>query len=94
MKGHTYDARAHEILSIVRKDGGKHFAPCRHWNQIEVHATYLHFFAKNLMIDAAVRQLNAIRKGSSKKALTVFPLVVKAFVRSLQLALQNKLAMS
>ena len=94
MKHHTYDARAEEILNIVCKDEGKHFAPCRHWNQIEVHATYLHFFAKNLMIDAAVTQLNAIRRVSSKKALTMFPLVVKAFVRSLQLALQNKLAMS
>lgn len=87
LEKHTYDNRVETILEALRHDNGKLFAPARQWDEAEVHATYLHYFAKHLMLDSALRELKELRNISRKKALCMVPMVGKAFVRALQLSI-------
>ncbi len=87
LEKHTYDNRAENILQLLRQDNGKLFAPARQWDEAEVRATYLHYYAKHLMLDSALRELKEMRNISRKKALRLVPMVGKAFVRALQLSI-------
>ena len=87
LEQHTYDARAERILATLTQDRGQLFAPARHWDKAEVEATYLHFYAKNLMLDSALRQIKELAAVSRGRALRGIPMVTKAFIRALQLSI-------
>jgi hypothetical protein len=87
LEKHTYDNRVDRILEILSEDKGKFFSPARQWDEVEVCATYLHYYAKHLMLDSALRELREMRGLSRKRALRMVPMVGKAFVRALQLSI-------
>jgi Glycosyl transferases group 1 len=89
MKEHTYDCRVKKILNLLQEDEGKLFAPARKWTQVQVHKVYIHYFAKHLMLDPAIEELRKLQPLSKGAALCSLPLLVKAFIRSLQLSLQG-----
>jgi hypothetical protein len=87
VKEHTYTRRVEIILDIISKDAGKLFAPARKWSKALVHITYLHYFAKHLMLDLAIKELREIRAISRGIAWRSIPMIIKAFIRSLQLSI-------
>jgi hypothetical protein len=87
MKEHTYDSRIEAILKVLRDDRGRLFAPARHWDSLEVQTTYLHYYAKHLMLDSALLQVKEIAATSKGRALRSIPMVTKAFIRALQLSI-------
>ncbi len=87
LKQHTYDQRVRIILDLLSQDNGKLFAPARNWDQAQVHATYLHYFAKHLQLDAVFREMREIRKISPQMAWLMIPTATKALLRSLQLSI-------
>lgn len=84
---HTYDHRVKTILDILSQDNGQLFSPARNWNKIQESQIYLHYFAKRLMLDSALKELREIRNISRFRALLNLPLIIKSFIRSLQLSL-------
>jgi hypothetical protein len=87
MQHHTYDSRVKTIIDILDQDKGKLFAPARYWDNAQVHATYLHYFAKHLMLDAAFQELREIRGISRSLAWSMIPTVGKALIQALKLSL-------
>jgi glycosyltransferase involved in cell wall biosynthesis len=84
---HTYDRRVDTILEIVGQDKSAYFSPARQWDDVHLHETYLHYFAKHLMLDQALTEMRELRRISRTRALRMAPTIVKAFVRSLQLSI-------
>jgi hypothetical protein len=87
LKEHTYNRRVEIILDIISMDTGNLFAPARKWSKSLVHATYLHYFAKHLMLDLAIKELREIRAISLGMAWRNIPMIIKSFIRSLQLSM-------
>jgi spore maturation protein CgeB len=82
---HTYDCRVQTILEIIKTDNGQLFAPARFWSKSRVHFVYLHYFAKHLMLDNAIVELRSLRDDSLSRTIIGMYLIVKAFIRALQL---------
>jgi glycosyltransferase involved in cell wall biosynthesis len=87
LEQHTYDERVDAILALLDKNEGRLSAPARSWSKVEVHAIYLHYFAKHLMLDATLRELREIKAISRKRAAYMLPLVGKAVARSIQMSI-------
>lgn len=86
LKQHTYDNRAETILDLLGRNSGKFVAPARSWKKTDVHALYLHYFAKHLMLDAALRELREIKVISRQKAVRMWPTIGKAVIKSIQIS--------
>ena len=87
LDNHTYDNRVKTILDLIAQDNGQLFAPSRHWDKVKVHETYFHYFAKHLMIDSALMEFREISNISRPNSWKSIFLIIKAFVRALQLSL-------
>lgn len=89
LEKHTYDRRVDTILKIRGQDQSGLFSPARQWDDIRIHETYLHYFAKHLMLDQALTEMRELRRISRTAALRMAPMIVKAFARSLQLSIRT-----
>ena len=85
LQKHTYDYHAQTILDILTQDNGQHFAPARKWDIAQVHQLYTRYFAENLLIEPALRELYELRKYSRKMTWQMFSWVIKAFVVRLRI---------
>jgi hypothetical protein len=90
LKQHTYDARVDTILRVLEEDAGSLYSPARRWDRGKLHETYLHYFAKNLMLDSAVREMGRMAGHSRGRAMRMVPMVSKAFIRAVQLSIQSR----
>lgn len=90
LKHHTYDARVNTILKVLEEDAGSLHSPARRWDRGKLHETYLHYFAKNLMLDSAVQEMRKLAGHSRGRAIRMVPMVSKAFVRAVQLSIQTR----
>ncbi len=89
---HTYDARAEELLRIVRENKGKMFAPARSWPEARVRLARLDYFAANRKLDYACGELRRIARTDLPRALKGGMLIGRACVAQLRLRIASKKA--
>jgi Glycosyl transferases group 1 len=84
---HTYDCHVKTILDLLTEDKSQFFAPARKWEAAKIHQLYAQYFADNLLLDAAIRELQQIRKCSHSRKLLweTLPSVIKAFLVQLKM---------
>ncbi len=47
LRNHTYEARVEKLLSVLREDAGRLWAPARSWPAHRVDLAYLDYYAGN-----------------------------------------------
>lgn len=84
MEKHTYDARVQTILETLSQNQGRLYAPARQWDKAQVEATYLHYFAESMMLEAAIERLRQLRSYSVVKAWSMLPTILRCFAIKLR----------
>lgn len=87
MTEHTYDRRVDRILDILAQGRGRRFAPVSYWKESQVQALYVWYFSKNLMLEAALRELYSLSHISRFMAWYMIPGIVKAFFIKIRISL-------
>jgi len=81
---HTYDQRAQTIVNVLNRDQGSLFAPARRWQKLDISKVYYDYYVKHLKLDPAIHTLNRIREISIFEYIKLLPILMKAFIRSIQ----------
>jgi hypothetical protein len=81
---HTYDCRAATLLSELRNDAGRLFAPARQWAEERVALAYIDYFTAHLYLSRAHKEWKNLARRDFFKAGSAAPFVLKAYLRKIR----------
>ncbi len=81
LRSHTYEARVEKLLSILREDAGRLWAPARSWPAHRVDLAYLDYYAGNGPLARAKKKWPRVARRSASGAIRGAALIAGAWSR-------------
>lgn len=94
LRGHTYDRRAEQLLSILDRNQVRLFSPARQWPDGRTRLHYLDYYAAHGVLDCAYRQFREIARSDLSRVPAATQLIGRAWAAKARRVLSSAKARS